>query len=333
MDITIPKAAELLLEQDQILILSHRAPDGDTLGSAAALGTALVRRGKQVRFLCSDEPDKKFLDLFAEVPFFSPEEAFQPGYLVSVDIASTNLFGDALAPYLDRVDLCIDHHVSNGDYAKLRCLDPHAAATGELIYDLLGEMGTPIDAQIADCLYMALSTDTGCFKYPNTTSRTLRIAAALIDCGAHSADINRRMFDTLSHARVALERLALERLQFHYNGLCAVMYLPRSILEQTGAKGTDLDGIIALPRQLEGVLVGMTVRERKDGGFKFSLRGEPPVNCSEICEQFGGGGHQAAAGCVLDVPTFEEAQAQILPAVQCHLAALGLLTDAPAGKE
>lgn len=331
MDITVKDAADFLRRQHAVVILSHRAPDGDTLGCAAALGTALHRMGKPVRFACSDEVPAKFADLFSELPPIEPPAGNEPlpgEGVVSVDIASENLFGDGLAGYAGRVDLCIDHHVSNGDFAPLRLLDASAAATGEILYALLLELGTPIDPKMADCLYTAVSTDTGCFKFPNTTPRTLRIAADLIDLGANAPAINRRMFDTLSWARVALERLALERLEAHFDGRCMVLDLPRALLEQTGAKGSDLDGIAGLPRQIEGALVGVTIRERKDGGYKLSLRGQPPVNCSVICEQFGGGGHAGAAGCVFDGVALEEVKNQILRAVGQHLDSLGLSSEA-----
>lgn len=332
MDITIKEAAKQLRHHDHILILSHRAPDGDTLGCAAALAMGLASLQKQVRFACSDEVPKKFADLFSEVSVFDPaqpNEDFRAGFLVSVDIAARNLFGDALSGYPDQVDLCIDHHQSNDGFARQRCLDATAAATGEIIYALLRELQVPIHSKIADCLYTAISTDTGCFKYPNTTSRTLRIAADLVDAGANAADINRRMFDTVSKARLALERLALERLEYHFGGRCVSMDLPRALMEETGAKGSDLDGITSLPRQIEGALLGITIRERKDGGYKLSLRGQPPVDCAAVCERFGGGGHRGAAGCTFDTLPLEEVKRQILTAAGEHLLTLGLLHDAP----
>lgn len=332
MDITVKEAAKQLRHADHILILSHRSPDGDTLGCAAALAAALMQLGKQVRCACSDEVPEKFSDLFAGIPRFDPaepKEQFRADFLVSVDIASTGLFGDALSAYADRVDLCIDHHLGNDDFARLRCLDASAAATGEILYAVLLQLGTDINPHIANCLFTAITTDTSCFKYPNTTSRTLRIAADLIDCGADAADINRRMFDTMSQARLALERLALDRLESHFGGRCVTLDLPRALVKETGAKGSDLDGITGLPRQVEGALIGITIRERKDGGYKLSLRGQPPVNCSEICQRFGGGGHRGAAGCVFDHLPLEEVKRRILTATGEHLLSLGLLHDNP----
>lgn len=330
MKITLNEAARQCQEKDKFLVLSHRAPDGDTLGSAAALCTALHRMGKQVRFACSDEIGKKYEDLFSEIQELTkPEEGFTPEWIVSVDIADVVLFGDGLAAYADKVDLCIDHHRSNGDFAKYSYVNSAAAATGEIIYDLLRLMNVEMDRKIAACLYTAISTDTGCFKYANATSRTLRIAADLMELGVDAADINRRMFDTMTRARLELERRVLDQLDYFYEGRCVTMEIPRSILEETGAKGSDLDGITSLPRQIEGAFVGVTIRERKDGGYKLSLRGQPPVDCSAICEEFGGGGHKGAAGCTFDRGTSQEIKETIVAAVGRHLKALDLLEEQP----
>lgn len=330
MMVPLNEAARQLLCHDRILVLSHRAPDGDTLGCAAALCTALHRIGKQVRFACSDEIPKKYEDLFSEISHLTkPEEDFSPAFIVGVDIADKTLLGDGLAAYADRVDLCIDHHYTRADFAASNCVDSTAAATGELIYDLFTEMNVPLDGKLAACLYTSLSTDTGCFKYPNTTPKTMRIAAALMECGVDAADINRRMFDTMSWARLRLECRAMEQMKEFFGGRCVTLLLSRSLFEETGAKASDLDGITNLPRQVEGALVGVTIRERKDGGYKLSLRGQPPVDCAAICAEFGGGGHKGAAGCVMDAETAQEVEDAIVAAVGKQLQGLGLLAETP----
>lgn len=328
--ITLQQAAERLKNARKVLVLSHRSPDGDTLGSASALCIALHRMGKKVRFACSDEMDKKYRFLFAPMQdWMQAEEDFSPDCVVSVDIADVGLFGDGLAAYTDKVDLCLDHHRSRGDFAKESYVDPRAAATGEILYELLNILDVEIDEDIANSLYTALATDTGCFKYSNTTACTLRIAANLLDAGIDAAQINRAMFDTWTHSRLALEKRALDQLRVFHGGLCVTMEISQAILEETGATGADLDSIVGIPRQIEGAYVGVTIRERKDGGYKISLRGEPPVDCSQICEEFGGGGHKGAAGCVMPAGSLEEAREAIVKAVGEHLYALGLLEETP----
>lgn len=304
---TLNKIAALLLEQEDIVIISHRAPDGDTLGSAVALGLALRQAGKHVDFLCNDLIPQKYHYLFDGVPEWlqkkeDPVQAAEGKFLVTVDIADVPLMGDALAPLSDRIDLCIDHHKMSVDFANVTYREADSAATGEIIYGLLREMGTTIDQQIATCIYTAVSTDTGCFKYINTTPRSYRIAADLVEAGAPAADINRWMFDTISRPRLELQKLALETVEYHYDGRCVTMVISREMMKQAGAAGEDVEGINAIPRQIDGALVGVTIREKKTGGYKISMRSQPPVDSSVICASFGGGGHAGAAGCMFDDP-------------------------------
>lgn len=315
MDITLHAAAQRLLEADHILILSHQSPDGDTLGCASALLRGLRQLGKQAGFRCSDAVPKKFEYLFAGLE----EQAFSPAFVVSVDIADQQLFGAGLAEYLERVDLCIDHHGTNSRFAKECYVEPGAAAACEIVFLLLQEMKVEITPEIADCLFTGLCTDTGCFRYGNVTPRTHRMAAELIERGAQAAEINRVMFDTKTHGRLEVERCALQGMSFHFDGQCAFMYIPRKLVDDFAVEEGELDGLAALPRQVEGVLAGVCVREMKDGSLKVSLRTNAPLNAARICEAFGGGGHNAAAGCAFQNCTIEEVKEKLLAEIQRHL--------------
>ena len=320
MDITLKEAAQRLLDADHILILSHQSPDGDTLGCASALLRGLQSLGKKARFLCSDPVPRKFNYLFAGI---EPQE-FSTEFVVSVDIADRQLFGKGLAEYVDQVDLCLDHHGTNGDFAKERYVDAKAAAACEILFQVLKEMQVEISPEIADCLFTGISTDTGCFRYGNVTPRTHHMAAELIELGAHAADINREMFDTKSRTRVAVERYALQSMTFHFDGKCAILFLPISMVEELSAEEGDLDGIAAMPRQIEGVLAGVTVREKPDGTLKVSLRTNQPLNAADICAVFGGGGHAAAAGCAFTGKSFEEVKAMLLGEIGKQMERCGL---------
>ena len=321
--------AALLLAQEKVAVISHRAPDGDTLGSAMALCRGLCQAGKQVEFLCSDLIPGKYHYLFEGMEqLLEPKEdvlaAVEGRFVVSVDVADVALFGDALQPLTERVDLCIDHHKSGGTFAKVTYREADSAATGEIIYQLLREMGTTIDSQMASCIYTAITTDTGCFKYNNTTPRSYRIAADMVELGAPAPEINRVMFDTITRGRLELQKLALETLEYHYDNRCVTMVISREMMKQAGAKGEDVEGINTIPRQIDGALVGITIRERKTGGYKISLRGQPPMDCSVICAQFGGGGHAGAAGCVFDEP-LETVKQKLVEAVGAYFAETKLL--------
>lgn len=311
MRITVQQVADRILSQDRILILSHKSPDGDTLGSAYALLYALYACGKRARVMCSDPVPPQF----AYLAEGESETAFEPLFIIAVDVASKELLGSALAEYASRVNLCIDHHRTNGDYACGTLVDDQAAAACEILYAVIAAMGVSLTPQIASCLYTGIATDSGCFKYPNTTARTHRIAAELIEAGADYAAINRALFDTKSKARVAIEKQVLDTLSFAENGQIAWVCITQKMLRETGAMETELDGLAALPRMIEGVEVGITLREQQDGSYKVSIRTAQKADASAICAEFGGGGHLRAAGCRFTC-TYQEAVERLLSAAK-----------------
>lgn len=293
--VSVAQAAELLKGADDVLILMHKSPDGDTVGSGSALLRALLSLGKRARAECSDPIPRAFPNLLPE-----GTEEFSPKFVVSVDIADTTLFGEKIAPWADRVDLCIDHHPSNRDYAKNLLLEDDSAATCEIIFKVILELGVSITKEIADCLYTGIATDTGCFKYSNTTARSHRMAAQLIECGCEFQKINERVFDTISRQKMALEQDALKTLEFHCDNRCAMLTLTREMLTRNGAAEEDMEGISSLPRQIEGVWVGITLKENKERtGYKISMRTTEQVDASLACSKLGGGGHKRAAGCMI----------------------------------
>lgn len=296
--ITIRQAALRLLDMNRVVILCHRSPDGDTLGSGYALCRALQSLGRQARVACSDPVPAKLTYLAAGVP----EEDFPEEHVVSVDIADENLFGSGLEPFKGRVELAIDHHASHRCFAKELCLDGDSASACEVVYEILLAMGIPMTPEIASCLYTGTATDTGCFKYTNVTSHTHRVAAALIEAGCDFKTINKVMFDTKSMAVIGLERAALNGLSLYRNGAIAVITVTREMMAQGGLSEGDLDGIAALPRKIEGVEAGITIKERSENEYKVSLRTSELLDASDICARFGGGGHARAAGCSFDCP-------------------------------
>ena len=310
-DISVKEAAVLLRKWDRILILTHQYPDGDTLGSGFALCRALHRLGKTARVECSDCIPDKYDYLFEE--YEQPD--FEPVVICAVDVADTRLLGDKLSVYADRVELCIDHHGSNTGYARYRLLDAESAATAELILALLREWEMEPDRMTAECLYTGIATDTGCFKYSNTTAATHRAAAELMDIGIRAELINRTMFDIKSRPRVELERLALDSMRFYFDGRCAMMLITNDMVAHAAAGENDMEGLAPIPRQIEGVWVGVTLREKADGAYKVSVRTGTHADASAICAVLGGGGHIRAAGCTLS-GTAEEAAARMLEAIR-----------------
>ena len=293
----IKQTAQLLLENDGYLILCHRYPDGDTLGSSFALCRALRAIGKKASVMCADLIPPKFDYLFSDLA----NDNFRVKNVICVDVADPKLLGQGLEEeYADKVLLCIDHHGSNTLYAENLLLDADAAATGEIMWEIIKNLGVEPDKKIAEAIYTAVSTDTGCFRYSCTTPHTMRLAADLMAMGIDTVFINKVMFETKSKARIAIETGLLSSLEYWYDGKVAVVSLTNDMIEKAGASEGDLDNIAPIPVRIEGVQVGVTLRENEEG-FKVSVRTVPGINACEICRNFGGGGHPAASGCTIDM--------------------------------
>ncbi len=295
--IDVKDTAAMLSRADDVVILTHQYPDGDTIGSAFALCRALRSLGKRARVECTDTIPEKYEYLLTE-----PAEAFEPQFIVAVDVADEKLLGGLQATYGGRIDLCIDHHGSNTEYADYLLLKADYAAAAMVICEVLRAMDIPFDTAIAECVYTGISTDTGCFKYSNAGAYAHRMAADMMDFNIRYDMINRVMFDVKSRARVELERRALAGMTFYCGGRIAVMPITCAMIEQSGAMENDMEGLAPLPRQIEGVWVGITMREKPGGEFKISVRTGNHADASAICKELGGGGHIRAAGCSLDGP-------------------------------
>lgn len=296
MMINVEKCAWLLKSKDNILILTHAHPDGDTLGSAFALCRALLSIGKKAKVKCADVIQSKYDYLFEDINM--PD--FDEDFIVAVDVATENLLGDLADVYAGRVDLCIDHHGTNTHYAKKLLLNADAAAACEIVFKVIKALGVEIDLGIANCLYTGLTTDTGCFRYASATSNTYRAAAELIDMGVDNGRINRIMFETKTKTYAALERMALEGMQFFCNERVCVITITQEMYKRTGSNEQETEAIAPLTRQIEGVEIGITIREKADKSCKSSIRTFESVDASKLASAFGGGGHKQAAACRFD---------------------------------
>ncbi|MBQ8014771.1 MAG: bifunctional oligoribonuclease/PAP phosphatase NrnA [Clostridia bacterium] len=315
MRIDLHETAKLLEKSNNILLLCHSHPDGDTLGSATALARALISAGKKVRIECSDPIPNDFSFMFEGLETFD----FEPELIVAVDVADIKLLGkESEGRYQGRIDLCIDHHASNMLYADKVYLEPDSASAAEIIYLLLGVMGAEITPAMASCLFTGVSTDTGCFRFSNTTVRTFEIAAELARLGADTYNIIQIFFETKTKTFAALERLALDSMRFYFSDKCAVICVTQDMYKRSGSDESEVDRLSNLPRQVEGVLVGVTVRELKDGNFKASVRTHGNIDASAICKRLGGGGHMGAAGCTL-YGTKQQAINSLLKEIQAEL--------------
>lgn len=285
--------ADFLKKGDNFLILSHKNPDGDTMGSCAALCSALRRIGKTAYLYPNPDVIKK---LRPYVDKYYAEADFVPEHIISVDVAAEGLFA---VGFDGKVELCIDHHPTNSRYAKYLLLKADKASCGEIVLELLKTLCGDVTKEEADLLYIAVSTDTGCFMYANTKPDTHRAAAKLMEYGADCMTLNQIFFRKKSAARLRLEGMVFSSMNFYRDGKIAVVKVTRDMMNKCGATEDDLDDIAGLAGMAERSLVNITIRERTDGSSKVSLRSGKEVNSSKICAVFGGGGHDMAAGCTI----------------------------------
>ena len=310
------------MSMDNILILAHENPDGDAVGSTCALCKGLRSIGKNAA-VSLEKFSKNDAHL---VDGLLADSAFSYDHIVTVDTADNRIMGVAETS-LDkncRVELCIDHHMSNVFYAESTCLDASAAAAGEVVYDILKEMNIEITKDIAECIYVAVATDTGCFRYSNTTSKTFRVAADMADCGADVASINKIQFETKSKEYAALEKMAIASMQTHFDGKCAILAITNEMYVESNVADSETQPLASLPRQIEGVYVGITIKEKQKGMCRISVRTNAPVNASVIASFLGGGGHSMAAGCSFE-GSIEDAIKTVLMHTENELKETGLI--------
>ena len=304
---------ERIISFENILIITHINPDPDTLGSALGLKKIFNKLNKTSHIVCATKVNERVCGYFGVTPELDAHAAessgFKPERVICVDAAAL----DQIGSYADsKIDLVIDHHVTNTFYGRETYLDAGAAATGEIIFELAKAFGfeigeiDEIDKDFARDIYCAVISDSGSFRYATTTPKTLTAAAELISTGFDFAGLNRLIYQNKSITQIALERLAYNSLKFTLGGKAAFIIITREMKKAAGLAGVEITGINEIPRTVEGVEVGAVIREAdpdedgesgKAGVFYVSLRSNEYVNVAEIAADFGGGGHIRAAGC------------------------------------
>ena len=299
------EAANWLLEHDNFAILTHRRPDGDTIGTAAALCRILRAQGKTAHVLENSGVTELYAYLLGGL---TKPEAQEGDTLVSVDVAAPNMLPEEFEKYLGRIGLRIDHHGTASSFTEQELVDPGAGACAEIIYDILMEMWMDLDKDTAEAIYVATSTDTGCFRFSNTTDHTFLVAAACAAAGAPVYRLNQILFDTNSLAKLRLQGWVVDHVKLMEGGKFALVAIPKAVEQELGIGEDDTQSISAFVRSIEGVCLAATLRETP-GGVKMSLRAVPGYDAAAVCAKFGGGGHKGAAGASVNMPLEEAAAA------------------------
>ena len=285
---------EFLNANDNFILITHRRPDGDTLCSAGALCLALRAKGKTAHLFQNAEVTEKYMPYV--VPVIAPEN-YVYETIISVDLASEGLFPFG---FDEEVDLCIDHHPSNTGFAKQSIIWETRASCGELVYEIIKAMDVEITPQIAENLYIAIATDTGCFGYANTKPETLRTAAEILDYGVDNGVLNKQLFRASSRSRLALEGEVFSTLDVYCEGKIVIATITLDMIERTGATENDYDDLASLAGRLAGSRITATITEKAKNLCKVSVRSVRTVNANAVCARFGGGGHAMAAGCTIE---------------------------------
>lgn len=306
------EAEKFLRNCEDAIIITHQSPDGDCIGAGFGLQDILAEMGIRSRVICSDEFPARYDFMTSPVTL----EEFEPKTIIAVDIADPKLMGRFEEVYGKRVQLCIDHHESNKNYAEMTLLRPKATAACEVIYNLAKHMEVNISRHAAACLYTGIATDSGCFKYECTTPRAHEIAAEMKRCyDINFAKINRYMFEVKSRGRMKLESMFCDIMEEYLDGKLVITAVTQKMMKELGIACEELEGLAPMTIQLEGTEVGILMREREPGVFKCSFRSADEVNVSLICRTLGGGGHAKAAGCTI-TGDCEAAKKQLVEAVR-----------------
>lgn len=308
---SLAETDELLKAAKKLVIVSHVSPDGDTLGSSLALMHALRMLGKDVIMNVDDDISTvySFLPGIAEYRRFAPDESVDADLLVIIDASSADRAGNAMEVVKSPAVLNIDHHKTNTRFADYLYLDSDAAATAEIIYSLLLEMGIKLTRDIATCIYEGIYTDTGSFKYSNTTSNTLKTAADLLNYGVNPSLISDNM-ELKSRSQVEMLRKVLETLTFLKDGKIAYIEIPLELYDHN----VETDAFISYPRYVEGVEIALLFKQVEENLTRVSFRSKE-IDVAKIALSFGGGGHKKAAGCSIYAP-LKEAEKVVLDVIE-----------------
>lgn len=290
--LTVSNTADFLKNHDHFAVVTHRRPDGDTLGSAAVLCRGLRQLGKTAYILENPEVTPKYRYLVEGLTKAAPEEV---DTLVCVDVASAGMLPAAFIHLQEKLSLRIDHHKGDS-FTENELVDPACAACGQLVWRILAHMGALLDKAIATALYTAISTDTGCFRFANTQPETFRLAASCAEYCDDLYRLNHTLFETNSLNRLKIQGWMAQNARFFRDGKFCICAIPPEVEKELGVNEDDMENISGFPRTIEGVELAVTLRQENGNKVKLSVRCTPQWDASAICAQLGGGGHRGAAG-------------------------------------
>lgn len=296
-----------ILKSENIAVMAHVNEDGDALGSVFALCHFLENIGKKAVCFLDDEPEKRLDFLNGKYEIFDDEKEYEFDLCFALDCADKSRLGNR-AEIFDSAKntVCIDHHITNQGYADINIIKPDATSTGEVLYEVISDMGFSVDRYSAMCLYTAIASDSGCFKYSSVTPKTMRVAAELLEYKFDHAEVLRLLFDTEEIENIKLKGYIMNNIESYFDGRLQLVVTDEEILEKFGVSEKDATDLVNIPRMVAGCEIAVELKKR-NGKIRLSLRAYK-LDVSVIAKHFGGGGHKLAAGAEIEAPSMSEAK-------------------------
>ena len=295
---SLSKIATALSEGEHFLLIAHKDPDADAIGSMLALGKALTDAKKEVILLAEKPVPPPYIHMKGAdriVQSFDPEKNID--FIIALDCSDIKRLGACLGGLEKKRPLLnIDHHATNDSFGNLNLVDPGSSSTGELVARLVKAAGLPFGMEVAENIFSAIQADTGSFRYDNTTPASMKLGAEMMEYGVKPWEISRRLTDEYSLARLKLLELGLHTIEFHYDGRLGMMTLSLEMFEKAGAQQSESERFVDYPRSVAGVEIAVLIRQTGKEDHKVSLRSNIRVDVADLASRFGGGGHIRAAG-------------------------------------
>ena len=299
-----------------VAILPHKNEDPDALGSCFAFMKVMKSMGKEARVYVSEVPEKRLAFIGSEYEVYDASKTYSHDLCVCIDCGDLQRIGEREKLFNEiGASVNIDHHYTNTNFADANYVDGNASAAGEILYMLFGEMGVTIDKETAELLYIAICSDTGGFKYSNTTPRTMRICAELMEYGFDHSEVARLLFDRQSFAAARMCAEVTLSIKSYEDGKIKLVTIPDDLYEKYDIAVKDAPNMVDIPRRIEGTEVAVCIKHQ-DGDIRVNLRSNGDADVSKVAVKFGGGGHVRAAGCSIDAKTLEEAEEKIVAALK-----------------
>lgn len=315
----LDEALAFMRSKESFLVVSHVQPDGDAISSTVVVGWLLQKLGKSAVLINESELPSRLsylyqFDSILNYKLAAPEQKFDA--IIAIDCADFRRIGEVSGSFAPEAKLLnIDHHPTNNGFGAVNVIRAEAAATVEILFDLVERAGISLDLDCATAIYTGLLTDTGGFRYSNTSPRVMEIASRLLEIGVSGNELADHLLEKMTMAKLKLLQIALNRLAFTDNLEIGWVFIGKDDLRDTGAVPEDLEGIVNYALNVDGVEVGILFKETEDGAVKASLRSAGKANVAAIAQTFGGGGHVRAAGCRIEAP-LSDAISQLVEAVR-----------------